>query len=40
MERECNLSQATQLGTDAKIRSQVVQLRFLGSLEHLWFLGL
>lgn len=40
MERECNLSQVTQLGSDDKIRSQVVQLRFLGSLEDLRFLGL
>ena len=40
MERECNLSQVIQLGSDDRIRSQVVQLRFLGSLEHLRFLGL
>lgn len=43
MEREGNLSTVTQLISDAKIWSQVVQcqsLRFLGSLEHLWFLGL
>lgn len=38
MERECNLSQVTELGSDDKVRSQVVQLRFLGSLER--FLGL